>query len=125
MGVGSDSDSDLIPNSLVRANSQPRVPILKLPRLSSSSNPPESSQVGMGRKRKGSKVVLSSSSSSGSVTSDSEKGAGGVPEQDDSGSSDSERGCKGGPKSFGAKEVETMPEVYPKGWVGPGSGSLD
>ena len=123
--VGSDSDSDLIPNSLVQANSQPRVPILKLPRLSSSSNPPESSQVGMGRKRKGSKVVLSSSSSSGSVTSDSEKRDGGVPEQDDSGSSDSERGCKGGPKSFGAKEVETMPEVYPKGWVGPGSGSLD
>ena len=77
--VGSDSDSDLIPNSLVRANSQPRVPILKLPRLSSSSNPPESSQVGMGRKRKGSKVVLSSSSnsSSGSVASDSEKEAGG------------------------------------------------
>ena len=125
--VGSDSDSDLIPNSLVRANSQPRVPILKLPRLSSSSNPPESSQVGMGRKRKGSKVVLSSSSnsSSGSVASDSEKEVGRVPERDNSGSSDSERGCDEGPKSFRAKGAETMPEVYPKGWVGPESGSHD
>ena len=125
--VGSDSDSDLIPNSLVQANSQPRVPILKLPRLSSSSNPPESSQVGMGRKRKGSKVVLSSSSnsSSGSVASDSEKEVGRVPERDNSGSSDSERGCDEGPKSFRAKGAETMPEVYPKGWVGPESGSHD
>ena len=24
-----------------------------------------------------------------------------------------------------AREAEAMPEVYPKGWVGPGSGSLD
>ena len=76
VGVDSDSDSDLIPNSLAQITPPSRIPILRLNRLPTSPlSDLESSQV-VGRKRKGGQVILSSSSGSGSA-SELDDGVGG------------------------------------------------
>ena len=130
--VGSGTDPDIIPSSLTRTNSLSRIPILRLTRLSSSSSSlfPETlgdngpdSQVGFGRKRKGSRTALSSSSSSGASDLDERTGSRFGMESIES--SETEREDESKMEIEGARGTKTKPEALPKGKGKPRLSPLD
>ena len=109
--AGSDSDSDVILSSLPQTKSLSKMPVLRLPRLSTSSLSNQESQVETGRKRKGSKVVLSSSSGSASEPDDRMEMGSGV-ENSGKAVAIQERA---GEFESGARGVKPKPEAKPKG----------
>ena len=120
--AGSDSDSDVILSSLPQTKSLSKIPILRLPRLSTSSLSNQESQAEIGRKRKGSKVILSSSSGSASELDEGmEMGSG----AENSGKTATIRG-QAGKSELGARGVKPKPEARPKGKATkPGLNSLN
>ena len=108
----SGSDSDVIPNSLPQTKSPSRIPVLRLTRLSASSLSNQESQVETGRKRKGSRVILSSSSGSASDQDDRMgMGSGG----ENAGEPVTNPGRAGKVGSGGARGAKSKPEAPPKG----------
>ena len=110
--VDSSSDSDVVPNSLTHTPLQSRIPILRLPKLSTSSLSDQGNSQIVGRKRKGGQVPLSSSSSSASDSDVRMEGGSGL---DDSGNSGSDPEGAGEPELGGVRGAKTKPEAKPKG----------
>ena len=120
--VDSSSDSDVVPNSLTHTPLQSRIPILRLPKLSTSSLSDQGNSQIVGRKRKGGQVPLSSSSSSASDSDVRMEGGSGL---DDSGNSGSDPEGAGEPELGGVRGAKTKPEAKPKGKGKPRLSPLD
>ena len=122
VGVDSGSDSDMIPASQPQTPPPSRIPILRLPRPSTSSlSNQEDSQI-VGRKRKGGQVALSSSSGSASESDLSMEGGYGA---ENPGNSDSDPGRARKLGSGGIGGAKTKPEAKPKGKGKPSLSPLD